>query len=166
MHRAPFLCSLLAGLAASVSAHAQTYAQPMQVAMVTQPSLEARLEALIAANRQLTAQVGELQQQLASYQAQAAPPQAATPDTIYVNTKANSQQQYENWFGLAIGDRWRLQEDTPLRLLEPNDSKLAYRVLPAGTVVTIIGAPRGTTGIYAIAVDSKTSGWASLRSLY
>lgn len=165
MHRATLLCGLLAGLVATTATHAQTYAQPMQVAMVTQPSLEARLEALIAANRQLGAQVGELQQQLATFQAQAAQPQA-TPDTIYVTTKANSQQQYENWFGLAIGDRWRLQEDTPLRLLEPNDSKLAYRILPAGTVVTIIGAPRGSTGIYAVAVDGKTSGWATLRNLY
>lgn len=165
MHRATLLFSLLAGLAASATAQAQTYAQPLQVAMVTQPSLEARLEALVAANRQLTAQVGELQQQLASYQAAQAQP-AATTDTIYVTTKAHSQQQYENWFGLAIGDRWRLQEDTPLRLLEPNDSKLAYRILPAGTVVTIIGAPRGSTGIYAIAVDGKTSGWATLRNLY
>lgn len=169
--RVRFFSAMAASLAGTAPAFAQsTYVQaapPTQVAMnMPSPSLETRLEALIAANRELSAQVGELKQQVAMYRAQAAQKPTATEEgeTIYVSSKtAPSSQRYENWYGLSIGDRWRLQDDTPIKLLEPNQHKLSYTVLPAGTVVTIIGAPRGVTGIYAVAVDRSTSGWASLR---
>ena len=169
MPRVMLILAAASGLAAANAAQAQTYA-PTQIAMVTpQPSLELRVEQLTAQNRQLSAQVGELRQQVAVYRAQA----AATPqstvstnndgETVYVTSRINPDKRYENWFGLSIGDSWRLQDDTPIKLIRPTESKLSYKILPAGTVVTIIGAPRGVNGVYAVSVNSTTSGWAQLR---
>lgn len=172
MHHSARSILIAAGLFATASAHAQSLS-PRELAMAqaagVNPALEARLAALSVANRELSVEVRQLRQELNTYKAQTAaapavPPRAApdAADTVYVTSRAD--KRYENWYGLSIGDRWRLHDDTPIKLIEPHaDSKLSYKILPAGTVVTIIGAPRGVTGTYAVAVNSTTSGWATLR---
>lgn len=176
-HRARSIFVAAAGLFAAASAHAQSIS-PRELAMAQEagvnPALEARLAALSVANRELSVQVNQLRTELNTYKTQTpvAPRPIATtpapavgePETVYVTSSATADKRYENWYGLSIGDRWRLHDDTPIKLIEPHaDSKLSYKILPAGTVVTIIGAPRGVTGTYAVAVNNTTSGWATLR---
>lgn len=168
MHPSARSIAVAVGLLAAASAHAQA---PAAVVAMQQPEpnpywLQARVAELSAANRELTAQIGQLRQELDTVKTQqglAPHAVARTQDdnTVYVTSKAD--KRYENWYGLSIGDSWRLHDDTPIKLIEPNDSKLSYKILPAGTVVTIIGAPRGVAGTYAVAVERGTSGWATLR---
>lgn len=151
-------------LAAALLGSTAVQAQPITPYPVHTPNspLEAQVSQLMASNQKLSAEVTQLRQELDVVKQQAARA-AEDENTVYVTAKPKADVRYENWYGLQIGDQWRLQDDTPIRLMQPHQNELAYKVLPAGTVVTIIGAPRGVTGTYAVAVEQGTSGWATLR---
>lgn len=62
---------------------------------------------------------------------------------------------------VAIGDQIRL----PAEALFTSDAggKASSQMLPKGTVVTVMGVPRGASGLYAVTLPQGTPGWISLR---
>lgn len=124
-------------------------------------ALQAQMASLGEQNAKQSAELNSLRQRNEDLRAENAALDARVSVVAEINAKQAASLAVAAAQPVAIGDRLRLPAAT--LFTTEAEGKPSSRMLPEGTVVTVMGMPRGSAGLYAVALENGPTGWVSFR---